>query len=328
MRFNYSNPVSGGPAPTPVPVTKTLFVDQNRVDTYVEDGSISRPFKTIAAAVNVATSSTTIKVSPGATYVEDVTLPANVSLEGVGANCLTIDGDLTVSAGGQASLRFLKVTGAAHAVTINSNCILRDTYFACAVVVGGSATIQSYNAYMIAPTDVTALTMNSTGKFHSLNSTIAATGDVPTIYQTAGTLILNTVLVSGHRAGPVILSEGGTVAILNTQTFNTAGGVAIDGAANSATGSNPNLLSSVLAIGNVDFAAKDTLADGVQFLGAGSLAGTAITHRAASQIANDSDLPGATTKDALDSLAWLPDMPADGDWKLQVSGGVATWISA
>jgi len=330
MRFNYSySPGRGSSSELPlVPVTKVLYVDQNRSDTYTEDGSPSRPFKTISAAVAVATSSTTIRVIPGTTYVEDITLPANVSLEGFGANYLTLDGDLTVSSGGQTSLRFLRVIGTGNSVTIDSNCILWDTYFSCATVVGGSATIQSYNAHIVPPAGVTALTMNSTGKFHSLISTIASTDDVPTIHQTAGTLVLNTVLVSGSRVGPVILSEGGTVAILNTQALNMAGGIAIDGSANSATGSNPNLISSVLAIGNIDFAAKPVLSDGAQFLGVGSLLGTAVTHRAASQIDNDSSLTGSTVKDALDSVAWVPDMPADGDWVLRVSGGVATWVSA
>ena len=58
------------------PITSILIVDNNRVDSYTEDGSLSRPFKTL---VNAITNGVTVggvtlfKVAPG-TYNEDIVI--------------------------------------------------------------------------------------------------------------------------------------------------------------------------------------------------------------------------------------------------------------
>jgi hypothetical protein len=53
------------------PITTTIYIDGNRVDTYTADGSISKPFKTIGAAVTAATGSVgyCFFIAPG-TYSE------------------------------------------------------------------------------------------------------------------------------------------------------------------------------------------------------------------------------------------------------------------
>lgn len=70
--------------------TKQFWVDKNRTDSYVEDGTILRPYKTIMAAINyIATQDGVgdVIVEPG-TYVENVTMndPAlqKVTLRGAG----------------------------------------------------------------------------------------------------------------------------------------------------------------------------------------------------------------------------------------------------
>lgn len=59
--------------------TKTFRVDNERTDEYVEDGSYTRPFKTIPAAIATATSPAIILTEPG-TYPEDITLKPGVHL--------------------------------------------------------------------------------------------------------------------------------------------------------------------------------------------------------------------------------------------------------
>ena len=76
------------------PVTKLLYVDKNRADSYTEDGSLDKPFKTISAAASIASSGATINVMAGS-YVEDIIIPAGVSLTSNGLNQVTVLGDAT-----------------------------------------------------------------------------------------------------------------------------------------------------------------------------------------------------------------------------------------
>ena len=60
-------------------VTQTLYVDGSRTDTYQEDGSNVRPFKTIQAAINAASGTTWIIIFAG-TYNEQILLKSNILL--------------------------------------------------------------------------------------------------------------------------------------------------------------------------------------------------------------------------------------------------------
>ncbi len=311
-------------------VTKVLHVDKNRTDSYTPDGSVDRPFLTIGAATAIADDGCLLKVVP-AIYSEDVTLPAGVSLEGYGANRLVLSGNVTISAGNAVSLRYVTLSGTNKTLTINANCILMDGYASCAVVVNGTATIQAWNFHMVgAASGVTPLTMNSTGKFQSFLATIGSTGDAPAINQTAGQVILNTVLTSASRAGnPVIVSTGGTTALLNSQAINSLGGPAVDLSANGATATNPNMISGLVAVGDVVCGSKVTAVEGLRFVSVGSLSGTAIVHRPASWIDNDSTVSGDTVKDAIETLGKVPDPSglANNDYVLRVTDGVASWVT-
>lgn len=77
---------SGFVPPATIPTTTLLWVDVNRTDSYTEDGSIVRPFKTIMGAINeiIANADTRpyqILIAPG-TYAENVVLE-NVNLRSV-----------------------------------------------------------------------------------------------------------------------------------------------------------------------------------------------------------------------------------------------------
>jgi len=66
--------------PTSTTVTKTLRVDGNRTDSYTEEGSNPRPYKTIQAAIDAAIPTTVVIIEP-ATYNEDVVLRSGVHLK-------------------------------------------------------------------------------------------------------------------------------------------------------------------------------------------------------------------------------------------------------
>jgi len=59
------------------PITTTLKVDGNRVDSYTADGSLGRPFKTLTAAIGAVSGETLISVAPGS-YTEDIVIEAGM----------------------------------------------------------------------------------------------------------------------------------------------------------------------------------------------------------------------------------------------------------
>jgi hypothetical protein len=86
-----------------VPVTNTLYVDNKRVDTYTENGSITKPFKTIQAAIDAVTSPSAtnkylIEISPGAYYSAALTVnKIYVTFRSCGVNGARISGKITVT---------------------------------------------------------------------------------------------------------------------------------------------------------------------------------------------------------------------------------------
>jgi hypothetical protein len=281
-------------------VTKLLFVDNNRTDSYTPDGSIDKPFLTLAAAVAIASTGTTIKVIQG-TYTENVTFPGGVSVEGFGANTLTITGNVVMSSGANVSIRYAIINGT---LTINANCILMDVYVSGSVTVAGTSTVQSYNSHIISGTSgVTALTMASSGKYQNILSTISSVGDAPAISQSAGQIILQTTTVAATRASsPVIILTGGTFVALNTQISNLAGGPAVDLSSSGSTSTNPNMMDGVISTGNVVCGAKTTVVGALVFISVGSLTGTVLIYKPSSRVTNDSTVTGATVSDALNTL--------------------------
>ncbi len=92
------------------PADATLFVDATAVDG--GDGSRTRPFRTIAAAVAAAPSGAIVAIGAG-TYVEGLVLPRPVTLVGRCAAEVTVKSDATytIRANSDVTLRALAVTG-------------------------------------------------------------------------------------------------------------------------------------------------------------------------------------------------------------------------
>lgn len=262
-------------------VTKTLYVDANRGDVYTADGTISRPYKTIQAALVVATSGDLCIVAPG-TYTGAVTIPSGVSIQGSGTSGTTFSGTVTTTAGGNVHLYGISFSAA---VTLNTATSLIDCYFYDAVTVSGTATIQSWNThYTPSSSGVTPITMSSSGKLQVVMSSITSQGDVPAIDQSNGMVILELCQVSGSRAAnPILNSTAGIVNLLNAYVLNYGGGSAAS--LNNGATTTPNTINGVFAAGNVACGTAATVVEGLAFA-SGSLSGSALAYRPASRIAN------------------------------------------
>jgi len=84
-------------------VKNKLYVDGNRTDTYVSDGSIIKPYKTIQAAIDAvvspsATNKYMIEIAPGAYYSNPVAINKGfITFKGGGFNNARITGAITVT---------------------------------------------------------------------------------------------------------------------------------------------------------------------------------------------------------------------------------------
>lgn len=80
-------------------VTRTYYVDKNRTDTYTENGSVARPYKTIAGALSAISGASSsdryqVYVFPGE-YSENLTLKSYVDIIGIENNTVKIIGDIS-----------------------------------------------------------------------------------------------------------------------------------------------------------------------------------------------------------------------------------------
>ena len=256
-----------------IPATKILYVDGGRADFYTEDGTILKPYKTIQSALAVATFGTLVKIAPS-TYTETITLPNGVSLEGSGTTGTSINGDVSTPIGG-ANL-FLKGINFNGVLTIGSATSIIECYSYNATRIVGTATVQAYNYHITPSSGVIPLTMESSGKYHAILSTISSQGDVPAINQTNGILILNTAEISGSSfTSPMILSTGGLIFATFSQILNYGGGLSAD-IDNGAT-SPPNSLTDTIIIGGIDCGSAHTLMPDLKII-SGSISGTDVTY--------------------------------------------------
>jgi len=284
---------------------RMVCVDGNRADIYVADGSESRPYKTIAAAIAVAVNTDLIKIAamPGG-YTEDIVLPSGVSIEGYGSNNTIIKGDVTTGAA-PISLRGLQFNGIAKTLNLNGPASISDCFSYNQVIVG-NATIQAWN-FHITTTGVTALVLNhANARYQSVLSTISATGDVPTILGTNGAAILDLCKILGSRAAdPVVNSAAGYLQLLNTMVVNAGGGAAMS-ADNGAGAGAPNMMHGVFTVGVTAFGTAVTIIDNIT---GGAVTGAAIVYNPGTFVAAGAvgavwavSKP-ATRTDAIDRLA-------------------------
>lgn len=281
-------------------VTKTLYVDANRTDDYIENGCIVRPFKTIQAAIAAASGDTLLVVAPG-TYAGDFSLGLNVvSIRGSGLNATIFTGNII--AGDRAhSLEEFRITNTGS-LTITDNIFAQNLHLQCAVIVSGAGFLEGKMLLITPLSGVVPLTINTTGGVVLTGSSTTAIGDIHAIHQIAGTLVIfHSYAINSSLANAAINSVAGVIGLIDMTIANAGFGVAIsmdnDGAALQA-----NTLNGIVCSGNIVCGAAHTYVEGLNFVGFGSLAGTNLIYKPASRIDNDSTAPGATVKDALAAL--------------------------
>lgn len=279
-------------------VTETFWVDSNRTDTYVENGGITKPFKTVQAAIVAANSDCLINVAPG-TYIGDIDLGLHiVTLRGSGLNATIFTGNMVASDRAH-TLEEFRVTGS---LTITDNVTAYNLHLQCALIISGSGSFDGRNVIVVPPSGTVPITMSSTGQCILTPGYISATGDVHAVDQSAGIIVLfHSYVTNNSFTTLTINSTGGVCGVIDTSVGNAGAGPAMnldnDGSALSA-----NTLSGVVCTGNIDCGIAHTYVEGLNFVVLGALSGSNLIYRPASHLDNDSSVPGATVKAALDGL--------------------------
>lgn len=246
--------------------TKLLFVDPNRIDVYIQDGSLERPYKTLAAACAAATNRSTIVVV-GCNITSDAVLPNNVNLFGLGVGITTITGNITTGTS-NCHLRDLSIHGN---INLNGKSSVTNVYCTGAVTI--TEDCQSFN-FTIKPSTAAVTALTSSGSLVTFNDcTIESSGAVNTIVHTAGKLVLNATQINGNDASlPVVESTGGMFVSQLSFIINSGGGNAVD-CDNGAT-TAPNAVVDTLIAGDIVAGTAAIIADAVY--GSGSVTGSAI----------------------------------------------------
>lgn len=282
---------------------KEVYVDNTRIDNYVETGAEDKPFKTIAAAIADLGNSGTIHIGPG-TYTEDFTAPGNFAIKGAGAGNTILEGDFMIGDGtprGRAALEDLFLKGE---MTVDLSDGFGANVTRCnsegSVVVSSGGVNADYFSVTPTTSGVTAVTVSGNGFFTNENAVLTSTGDVPTIAST-GTVTLDTCEISGTTTGPVLSSTGGIVRTSFSSVTNSGTGTSAV-LNNTATPSNPNSFQGLSHNAGIELNASVTVVEGVY---GGIPTGTNIIFRPGTQIGYDNTNSALLAEDvqaAIDEL--------------------------
>ena len=255
------------------------WVDKNRTDSYTANGTIQRPYKTLAAAITAMSGPTTVVLVPSTTaYTASGTVP-NYPLTLYGNNTATtvtsltfqnsytaydvvdtVSGTITFNGGSSAVYRFVGGTLAGNVTLTSGSLTVKDRSMLGGTVTVNGGTLQSY--YTV---------------WTSL------------LNQTAGIVILDKCNWNTGKSGYLLTSSGGQISATNTTVTNTSTGGGIS-ANNGATALAPNAMMNVVVTtlsgtaytggSSVTLWAKNTLSTG----------GVAVTPVATGLVAANSDL--------------------------------------
>jgi hypothetical protein len=216
------------------PESKIFYIDGNRVDVYVEDGSISRPFKTFHAAVAASTGGVgyAYVIAPGSyTEADPVTLPnVPIVIEGNDAT-ITWTGGITVQ----------NPNYARYDLNSIGNVIFSGSTPGRVVVQGGSIvgniTLNGLTDFKSCGLAGGVVTANATAQVLAIVCTITSR-----LVSTGQLFIEQCNMNRTDNANPLISSTGGFIAIVNSilQNLGSGGGISC---ANGAT-TVPNLITS------------------------------------------------------------------------------------
>ncbi len=276
-----------------------IYVDINRIDTYVEDGTINKPFKGIASAIAIISETAVIQVSAG-TYPSNIVIPTNTNLIGMGAGKTFFTGTISTPVSGNCSL---KEFTAQNSITISTDTVVTNVDVATsngAPAVSIAGDLRAYN-FNISSTDFDALAISSGLAMieNSIISTTSATHSA--VRQAGGSLILETVEMDNNSTEATLNSTGGTVRVMSTRLSNAGAGLAIS-INNGATSASPNVLANIIQAGGVETNTAYTVLEGVE---GGDPVGTVFSRRPASQIGYDntySNITADNLQTALDAI--------------------------
>lgn len=301
------------------PITNILYVDNTRIDVYIPDGSITKPFLTIQSAIDAITNGGRIIIG-GGLYSENITITDKyISL--VGQNFMYNTGipltgglititdshvfikDMCINGGMTMGIRVVGDTSR----LVMDNCNINSLIECAGEFVGNHLKFEFGKLKITGTAGYLVSILN--------DSNIFLNGDQIAIELT-GTdhlQIANTTIVGYNTltTGLVYINGSGQVQIRDTTVNNSLGTKAI--VLNSAAGVG---LYDVVTVGDVDCNTVTTLIEGL-FQLSGTLTGSVIIYRPASKLTNDSSVTGTTVKDALDNLdtekTTLTDVKSDSD---------------
>lgn len=233
-----------------------LYVDSSRTDSYVEDGNINRPYKSLASAVSIAAAKAVIKVS-AATYSDNIVLAGNVSLIGMGIGKTTLSGTISTGGSGNCSLKEFTSSGT---ITVFCDTVITNVKSTSSVNI--AANVKAYN-YDIAATAAHAVSVSS-GLVIIENSTISTSANSSAIVHSGGTLVLENIEANNSAASNATVdSSGGSIRILSSILENAGGGYAAD-IDNGAISTAPNVLTNVINTGGVYAGTAYTVQEGIE----------------------------------------------------------------
>ena len=274
-----------------IPPNKLFYVDSSRTDSYTEDGSYPRPFKTLAAAVAAASANTQFIILAGS-YSGNHTLPDDVGMQGLGRNSVEFTGNIITGSGGFAA-ESIKFSGS---LTINGTYNLTNCLAEGGVTVVNDGSVQGGS---ISRTAGDALTVS--GGDHNIAGCPITTSTGRAVVHSAGLLtIQGSDLVNNDAAADTFVSTGGRFRLLDSTTTNqNASGGSISGD-NGALITAPNVISLVSA--NRGVALGTSYCQYFDVNVGGTLSGTNLVLRGSDEIRNDSGVSGLLLSDAVDNL--------------------------
>lgn len=302
----------------PIQTTATVYLDENRTDSYTPNGSQARPYTTIDDAIAAASTivgdpslgSCTIVALKGAySSSANIVLPDNTNLIGDGQGKTNFYNKVVTGSSGKSRLENISFRAG---LEINNDVVAYYCYSPELVTVNGTVQGEGFTSQV---SSGSALVMNSGASVTiNLNSfTTADDASAITMASGAGQLILIGASVQNTSASsPSILSNGGTFQLISTNVVNTGGGPSLQ-ASNDATAQSPNMISAVYQVGDMSFGSSPTIVQ--TLLGSGAHTGTAVTYPPSSQLSYDNTSSGMTAMhvqsaiDELDSRVDDPVMP-------------------
>jgi len=305
--------------------TTIIWVDSNRADSYVETGSIVKPFKTLTSAVGFTSAGDSLHMAPGTYDGTGLNTADNISIIGDSMDNTFIQNDIVVGFDTTSSLTLENITfNNENHVILNNISNLKN------IKSNGRLTINSdcvgYNIDVQSASAGAALTVNGGVVVLDL-LTVSHSGDQLSLNHVTGKLILSTTKIEGSRAASAVaVSQSGSIETSFTSIDNLGGGKALI-INNSTDAAAPNKLYDTFHTGGVDCNDAITVVEGVV---GGNPTSTVVDdanliYRGGTQLKNDSSiikdesggtLIGKTINDSIDRIAQVNQFDPDHGFML------------